>query len=477
MTDVRVWSGRWAADRLDIEVATESGIGDLVVEDLVGMALRINPKRAHLLVSRVLGKHVPADPRLVHGVGRLLGALVAERLAGVDDGLAGEGGKLLAAALAGTDPSATSRLLALCDRARADAPKADVLVLGYAETATGLGHSVADGMLADYLHSTRRPVPAVAAVGAFEEAHSHASHHLLLPEDLELLAGPRPLVLVDDELSTGATVLETIRAIQAIAPRDRYVVATLVDLRSADDRRRLDEFARCAGVGLDVVALVTGRIRLPADALSRGRELVARHAQPPIRGATTGRGPSDASAVGHWPSDVRDGARHGFTSSDRPAFERAVRECARGLVDVAPKVAGSQLLMLGTEELMYLPMRVAAELADLLEERGVQVLFSSTTRSPVVAVDHPGYAIRTALTFVSHDDPSDGPGPRFAYNVAPPAGEEPFDAVVLVVDDNSLSWQVDSASLPECLADVVAGRVHVLTVPSHRPCSVTEEVR
>ena len=50
--------------------------------DLVGMALRRNPRRAHLLVSTVLGKHLPADPRLVYGAGRLLGALVADRLAG-----------------------------------------------------------------------------------------------------------------------------------------------------------------------------------------------------------------------------------------------------------------------------------------------------------------------------------------------------------------------------------------------------------
>ncbi|HEY4422354.1 MAG TPA: phosphoribosyltransferase domain-containing protein, partial [Pseudonocardia sp.] len=32
---------------------------------LLGLALRRNPRRAQLLVSRVLGKHVPADPRLV----------------------------------------------------------------------------------------------------------------------------------------------------------------------------------------------------------------------------------------------------------------------------------------------------------------------------------------------------------------------------------------------------------------------------
>ena len=53
--------------------------GDPALADLVGLALRRNPRRAHLLVSTVLGKHIPADPRVVHGAGLRLGRLVARR--------------------------------------------------------------------------------------------------------------------------------------------------------------------------------------------------------------------------------------------------------------------------------------------------------------------------------------------------------------------------------------------------------------
>src|SRR6201991_4808005 len=49
---------------------------------LLGLALRRNPRRAQLLVSRVLGKHVPTDPRLVRAAGLLLGGLVADALSG-----------------------------------------------------------------------------------------------------------------------------------------------------------------------------------------------------------------------------------------------------------------------------------------------------------------------------------------------------------------------------------------------------------
>jgi adenine/guanine phosphoribosyltransferase-like PRPP-binding protein len=464
---VRLWSGQWTADRLDARLTTTAGVGGLVAEDLVGLGLRRNPRRAHLLVSRVLGKHVPTDPRLVHGAARLLGALVADRLTGVtgdlpaDGARAADGGALVAAALRG-EPTASSDLLAALDAQLPSAP-VEALVLGYAETATGLGHSVADQLRAPYLHSTRRPVPGVAPVGAFEESHSHATSHLLLPADPALLAGPRPLVLVDDELSTGATVMDTIRAVQAIAPRPRYVVAALVDLRSAADRAALAAFAAEAGVEVEVVALVSGEVALPADALTRGAALVERHGRSAAEPRPVA---ADVRPVRAWPDGVRDGGRHGFPDGERPAFDAAVAAVARQLRPGLPGAAGERLLVLGTEELMYLPTRLAAELAALLAGDGVEVLVSSTTRSPVVPVDEPGCAIRTALTFPASDDPADGPGPRYAYNVAPPTGGRPFDAVLLVVDD---AHTPVADGLEARLAAVTAGPVTVLTVPSSRP--------
>ncbi len=57
--------------------------------------------------------------------------------------------------------------------------------------------------------------------------------------------------------------------------------------------------------------------------------------------------------------------------------------------------------------------------------------FSTTTRSPVLAVDDPAYAIRSHLTFAAHDDPDDGPGPRYAYNLR---RDTPWHAALVVLD-------------------------------------------
>ncbi|MFC6134956.1 phosphoribosyltransferase [Streptomyces spororaveus] len=426
-----VWSGTWVAERLGVSL--EDSEGGLRLTELLGLALRRNPKRAHLLVSQVLGKHVPQSPRTVYAAGYGLGERVR--------------------ALLGEDGAAAA------------------VVLGYAETATGLGHCVADGLgPAPYLHSTRRPVPGVRAAGGFEEAHSHATSHLLLPEDPELLAGSGPLVLVDDEFSTGNTVLNTIRDLHARHPRSHYVVVALVDMRSPADRDRLTAFAAELGARVDLIALASGTVSLPDDVLTKGRALVEEHEA--LAEDVPAAGPGGAPADGprpvtrvdlNWPSGVPDGGRHGFTPAHRTALEAALPAMTAQLTAALGATPG-RVLVLGNEELMYAPLR----LAKALEEAGAarEVRFSTTTRSPVLAVDDPGYAIRTRLVFPAHDAPADGPGDRYAYNVHSTDGAG-FDAVVAVVDSAGDTPELHTGLLAALAPHT--GHVVLAVVPSYTP--------
>ncbi|MEU3973525.1 phosphoribosyltransferase [Streptomyces bacillaris] len=487
-----VWSGDWVAERLGVALE-----GDGELRELLGLALRRNPKRAHLLVSNVLGKHVPQKPSVVYGAGYGLGERV--------------------------------RALLGAEEARR------AVVLGYAETATGLGHAVADGLRdAPYLHSTRRPVAGVAPAGGFEEAHSHATSHLLLPEDPGLLASgavgdASALVLVDDEFSTGNTVLNTIRALHELHPRERYVIVALVDMRSPADRDRLTAFAAEIGARVDLVTRAAGTVSLPDGVLERGQALVAEReaeqapppeqaehavqagraqtqAQPGGAGAVASAGPSGggdgvASHSGEtsegptaggaaddsgetpegpapltrvglgWPAGVPDGGRHGFTPAHRAALEAALpgmaERIAAALGDDArsgPRSGPRRVLVLGFEELMYAPLRLGTALEEALGA-DADVRYSTTTRSPVLAVDDPGYAIRTRLVFPAHDAPADGPGDRYAYNVAG-AG---FDAVVAVVDSTADTPELHAPD--GLLARLAAHTGHVVlaVVPSYTP--------
>jgi len=429
---------------------TQATLG-ATLPDLVGLAVRRNPRRAHLLVSRVLGKHIPADPRLVQGAGLVLGEMVRRLLTGDGPMPAGLGEHLLLAT--GTGPAACRAAATLPAAVLTAQPATGIagayppaVVLGYAETATGLGHCVADALhTAIALHSTRRPVDGVSPVGGFEEEHSHATSHLLLPREPGILMNALPLVLVDDELSTGTTVLNTIAALHDRAPRDRYVIAALVDLRSQGDRDRMAATSARLGARIDVVSLAAGTAELPEDVLERGQQLAATvGALAQVADARGQVGPrtrgSRRRVKVRWPQGLPVTGRHGFTPSDRHRLEEALPEMAEGLAsEVLAHGQVQRVLVLGCEELMYTPLRLASALADALGAGpgpgGIQVRFSCTTRSPVLAVDDPEYAVRTRVVFPAHDHPADGPGQRFAYNLA--SQELRFDTVLLVVDTSA----------------------------------------
>jgi hypothetical protein len=265
----------------------------------------------------------------------------------------------------------------------------------------------------------------------FAEEHSHAvGHRVLAPA--ALLADPRSVVLVDDELSSGRTAVNTIRALHQRYPHPAYVVAALLDMRPEAARA---EFARLSdelGVPVTAVSLLSGEVHVPADAPQRVAERVA-HADPPLQFDPVW--PLTRLAA-DWPADIALGARCGWDAGDEARLQEATARLAgRLLADVLPSAA-ARLLVLGTEELMYAPMRLAAALAVARGGAG-EVRYQSTTRSPVAPIDRSGYAIRCALAFAAPDEPDRA---SYVYNVRPGAA----DHIVVVTDGGVTGPMLDA---------------------------------
>lgn len=167
-------------------------------QDLVDFAERINPKRAFLFVSKVLGRHIPVSP-------------VRIRQAFTD--------------LAQTIPN--------------NLPE-PIVVIGMAETAVGLGAGVHQVLQqrypnAIYMTTTRHPVANVPLLCAFLEEHSHAQDQLLYgspDRDLhQQILSAKTLILVDDEASTGKTFVNLVQALQnaGLNQLKNVISATLID--------------------------------------------------------------------------------------------------------------------------------------------------------------------------------------------------------------------------------------------------------
>ena len=438
----RTWSGGFVADQLDVAIHSDPASA-VAIEDLVGLALRRNPKRAHLLVSQVLAKHVPTEPGLVIAAGELLGAFVADCLSSFKHdaetsplesdraAAVASAANLLTAALRerpGQRRAAIASLSAAVAPLRTEVP--DAVVIGYAETATGLGRLVANALGAYYIHSTRHATPTVESVAGFEEGHSHATSHAMVPTDPQWLATNGPVVLVDDEFSTGSTVINTIRELHALMPHEIYVVAALIDLRSAADRARFDALATELDCQIQVTALGTGWIELPADVLSRGQELVEHMPSAEFTAATAETPGEAAGRVSLLELDaifvapVRSD-RFGNVAPPPPATIEAI--AGHVAQQLAKTGCQGPFAVVGCEENMSLPLAVAEVLDRLYPDDDVR--FSTTTRSPIAPLDRADYAIAGALKFASHDLTNDGPGPRFAYNLTG-SGQRPGTIVV-----------------------------------------------
>jgi hypothetical protein len=301
---------------LQVQVAR----ADRPLSALCGFASRRNGKRPWLFVSRVLGRHVPVEPRVMRAIHRRLAARLPVPLPG------------------------------------------PVVVIAMAETAVALGQGVHAAWLhlsrrddALFLHSTRYRMrhPLLCT---FEERHSHAVDHLLyepaVPADRELLSNSRSLVLIDDEASTGATFAALAHACHARMPKlERIVCVTITDWMGADARARLmRELPRPA----ECVSLLQGTYHFETGG---GLPPV----MPDVRGNGTFKDPLLPVNYGR------------FGLRQPPPLPAHIVAALR----VHP---GERLLVLGTGEFVYPPY----QLARLAAARGAVVRVQATTRSPIL---------------------------------------------------------------------------------------------
>lgn len=377
----------------------------LPLDRLFQMAARINKKRSFLFVSTVLGKHIPVDPSLALLTGQ---ALAARYMEVVEAQTHPERDQILAGLMGGQVKKSEYRH-SLAEPA---------LFIGFAETATALGHAVFENFKnAAFFHTTREQVSGLESIINFEEEHSHATSHRCYVDE-KLFDNTRPIVLVDDEVTTGKTALNIIESIQEKFPRGEYTVVSILDWRSEEDQKRFRDTEKRLGITIHEVSLVTGLITANGDPVaeskSRSESLSSRDAEvtqiviSPEEGDLT----SCASEQLSSPYVTHTG-RFGLTDAEQLEADIYCLKAAARLRDARK---GKRTLCLGTGEFMYIPMKTASYMGD-------GIFYQSTTRSPIHPVSREDYAVKSAFPF---SNPEDGETANFFYNVTEGQYDEVF---------------------------------------------------
>lgn len=311
--------------------------------ELFRLAERQNPKRAFLFVSTVLGRHIPVCPK-------------EHRRA----------------------------LQELADKISPQVGSGPILVMGYAETAVGIGAGVFDCLRkaqADqpisYLHTTRHPVPGEDVWFTIEEGHSHATDHTIMypGQSLRRSGKDSTLVLVDDETTTGTTFAQLAAGLYAQGMHfGRILLVTLTDWSDGAAVKKVSEAADCQDVR--AVSLMSGSWTWKQDPSADLPAL-------PV--------PGEAGCPEWHPS-----AQSEFTS---PRLGIKGREMSNGLhlawsLGLPRMGKRDRLLVIGTGEHVWQPFLFAEAHA----EEGRDVGFIATTRSPIL----PGPVIERKITFPDH---------------------------------------------------------------------------
>lgn len=290
-----------------------------------------------------------------------------------------------------------------------------VLLIGLAETAVGLGagiHRAYQELRDDslYIVSTRHQLNKPIFC-TFEEDHSHATSHLIYlpeePEALYRLKQSKSVVLIDDEASTGNTFINLMGALESSGLNvEQIVTVTLTDWSNG---------AVKAGLSKPVTS-----VSLLAGAYSFIENYDAPLPEMPK---------VNSMSEGLWAIDVeRDWGRFGV-----------INHADTLMLDKEP-AAGEKVLVIGTNEFVFRPFL----LAERLEKAGVDVYFSSTTRSPIAI----GHAIKSALVFGDNY----GMGiPNFLYNVS----DRDFDRIIICAETvrDSIDKNLITALNAEVLSD------------------------
>lgn len=321
---------------------------NLDINDYLEVALRNNPKRRFLFVSKTLGKHMPVAPEKVDELGKTLAYAYKEK--------------------------------------NKNYINERHMVIGFAETATCLAHSFFNYVESAefFIHTTREEVKGAEKLEFLEE-HSHATEQNLYIDNLNDVNNLDSIILVDDEITTAKTCINMIKQMQKVYKVKKYVIASILNWIDEERYNEIQINAEEMGCEIRFVYLFNGSFNFKMDeniSLEDKIETIESH---------IGNGEIEinnikldfSKYIGHKKYLTYTG-RFGVNREEQCELLNIIKHEGSKL---KPKYSEDEILALGIEEFMYIPMMLSKIING-------KVYYHSITRSPIIPRNVEGYPIR-----------------------------------------------------------------------------------
>lgn len=356
-------------------------------QDLIGIAERDNnSKRNFLYVNRFQGKHIPVSPKHTLRLFTKLGEIINK-----------------------------------------EEKNEKITVIGFAETATAIGATIASYLGANihYIHTTREDRIGFENIINFEEEHSHATEQRLYSIDPnQYIKNADRLIFVEDEISTGQTIINFVKALKDndyINDDKKIEVASIINGMVEVDGNRFDEL-KIKSYSLIKIQNDKQILDFPINK-SISKETISVKTNSPMIEQYEINGSTDP--------------RLGVSVQ---IYEESIKNLENFILDTINEKMSENIkvLVLGTEEFMY----PAIKIGNAIEEKwNNEVKVHATTRSPILPKSEEDYPIKTRFELKSFYEDS---RKTFIYNL------DYYDKVIIISDTDS-KWNWNSGF--DCLVD------------------------
>lgn len=409
-------------EKLGLQINVKTNPFNFLLGDLFLVGARKNPKRNFLFVSQLIGKHISVAPEVPLLTGYILGNLYTSpekvKTKEVQDAVdVLKGNK---------DPKEVYDMVRNV-KTKLEKP---TLFLGFAETATGLGNAVFEAFegQAEYIHTTREDFLEMETSFTFEEEHSHATSHRCYGPDPDYFERFDEIVLVDDEVTTGNTALNLIRALNQRFPNKKYSVLSILDWRQEEDVKRVQKTIDELNVPIEFVSFIQGEVsytnqemffedgstQLPKKVQTDLYEFIVEFPDNSVTLQTV------AAPVEMFQDEVskiyiKHSGRFSVKSEDQAKVTKICSEIGTHLLST--RKSQDKTLCLGTGEFMHIPALISSYM-------GEGIKYHSTTRSPIHVVSEHGYPVKNAFSYPSYKGKDIIT--HYLYNILPNQYEEVF---------------------------------------------------
>lgn len=319
----------------------------LDVKEMVSVCKRLNnTKRDFLFVNKYQGKHFPQNP---------------------------------------------SKILKILDELIENIQEKEqkTLVIGFAETATAIGNYVASKLenCIFEMQTTREIIEGEEPIIKFQEEHSHAPSQLLYGKK-EIFSKIDRVMFVEDEITTGKTIINFINELNKINPNLNYAVTSILNWQDEENDKLYKQ------LNIKTYYLIKGKIKdvnakVEVDTIKKYECKEQDEKQINYKKVKSELCNLKATRLGRVPI------------KDNNFYENYIFDKLSQKSEILRKIKTEQnkkVLIIGTEEFMYEPLLLAKYLEDNTSH---DIFYQATTRSPIEVSKQSNYILKERFEFVS----------------------------------------------------------------------------